>query len=478
MEYAVPHPATARPLLMVSLGTALVLVTYVTPMATVPATAADLAAGPVARAWILSSMSVGLAAFLLATGVLGDSHGHRRTYLWGMTALGLGALGSAAATDAAVFVAARVVEGAGGAAILACGLAILADVFPAGAPRGQATAVWGASVGLGISVGCVLAAALDIGSGWRETYAVVGVAALLLIPATRRWVRLPVVTRGAPARRVDVAGLLLLSGAMTLLVTALTQGRSGVTALTLVLVTAAAVALALFAWTETRVAHPLLDPALLGEPRFVGATLGALVLGVGVIGTTSFVPTIVQRGLGGTLWTGSLLILVWSVTSVLTAVSLRRSPWPLTGTAPLAGLFVVVSLGLALAWGMRVDSSPWRLVPALLVSGLATGLLNALLGREAVASVPTDRTAMGSGANQTARYLGAACGITLFTVVATHAGGGEDPASLMVGWNAAVAVSAAVTLVGAVLLALVARAEISRRTSPVPEDAQLRTSRS
>ena len=49
-------------------------------------------------------------------------------------------------------------------------------------------------------------------------------------------------------------------------------------------------------------------------------------------------------------------------------------------------------------------------------------MLNALLGREAVASVPPDRAAMGSGANNTARYLGAACGITLFVVVATHAG--------------------------------------------------------
>ncbi len=467
----------AHPLLMVSLGTALVLVTYVTPMATVPATAADLAAGPIARAWILSSMSVGLAAFLLATGVLGDSHGHRRAYVWGMAALGVGALGCAVAADAAMFVASRVVEGAGGAAVLACGLAILADTFPAGAPRGHATAIWGASVGLGISVGCLLAAALDVGSGWRETYAVVGVSALVLVPATLRWVHLPARRSGAPRRSVDVSGMLLLSTAMTLLVTALTQGRSGVTGLTLLLAVAALAALTLFAWIETRVADPLLELALLREPRFVGATLGALVLGVGMIGTTSFVPTIVQRGLGGTLWTGSLLILAWSSTSVLTSVALRRSPWPLTGTAPLAGLFVVVSLGLTLALGLGAESSPWRLAPSLLVSGLATGVLNALLGREAVASVPSDRTAMGSGANQTARYLGAACGITLFSVVATHAGGGEDPASLMVGWNAAVAVSAAVTLLGALLLALVARAEVSRRTSPAREDAALPRSR-
>ena len=78
------------------------------------------------------------------------------------------------------------------------------------------------------------------------------------------------------------------------------------------------------------------------------------------------------------------------------------------------------------------------------VAGAGTGVLNALLGREAIARVPPDRAAMGSGANNTARYLGAAFGITLFVTVATHAG--DD---LYEGWNAAVLVSAALTLLGA-----------------------------
>ena len=84
------------------------------------------------------------------------------------------------------------------------------------------------------------------------------------------------------------------------------------------------------------------------------------------------------------------------------------------------------------------------MAPAFLVTGLATGVLNAVLGRESVASVPPDRAAMGSGANNTARYLGAACGITLFSVLMTHSG--DDLPS---GWNVATAVAAALTLAGA-----------------------------
>jgi MFS family permease len=125
-----------HPLTLVSLGTALVLVTYVTPMATVPQTALDLGAGSGARAWILSSMSVGLAAALLASGAVGDAVGRRRSYVAGLALLGVGSLGCAVAPGSAVFVGARVLEGVGGAAVLACGLALRGGCCPRWSSRG------------------------------------------------------------------------------------------------------------------------------------------------------------------------------------------------------------------------------------------------------------------------------------------------------------------------------------------------------
>jgi hypothetical protein len=125
-------------------------------------------------------------------------------------------------------------------------------------------------------------------------------------------------------------------------------------------------------------------------------------------------------------------------------VLLTRVRRSVQGPAIIAVLLIVVALGQLLGYGLGAGSSPWRLVPSMVIAGVATGLLNALLGREAVASVGADRAAMGSGANNTARYLGAAVGITLFVVIATHVGD-----NLIAGWNAAVLVSAALTLVGA-----------------------------
>ena len=214
-----------RPIALVALGTALVLVTYVTPMASVPQTVVDLGSGSGARAWILSSMSVGLAAGLLASGALGDAFGRRRVYVAGLALLAAGSLGSAVAPSSAVFVGSRVLEGLGGAAVLACGLAILAHAFTDPAARAHATGIWGASVGLGITVGALLAAVLDFGTGWRETYAVVGAVALGLLWPSVRW--LPD-SKAAQPRRLDLLGVLTLAAALTLVVSGLTQARSGI----------------------------------------------------------------------------------------------------------------------------------------------------------------------------------------------------------------------------------------------------------
>ena len=89
-----------------------------------------------------------------------------------------------------------------------------------------------------------------------------------------------------------------------------------------------------------------------------------------------------------------------------------------------------------------------RLLPGLLVAGAASGVLNAALARQAVASAPQGLASIGSGANNTARYLGAALGVTAIAVLATH----PDTASMIAGWNLAVIVNAGVSALGALLV--------------------------
>ena len=92
--------------------------------------------------------------------------------------------------------------------------------------------------------------------------------------------------------------------------------------------------------------------------------------------------------------------------------------------------------GEAMAW--------YAVMPGLLVAGLANGVLNASLGHAAVESVPPDRAAMGSAANNTARYLGSALGIALVSVLIA----GTRPGDLFAHWHQAVWMTAVFSLAG------------------------------
>src|ERR1700745_4255796 len=115
-----------RTLLSATLGTIAVLVAFTAPLANLNQTAAGLAAGPSERTWILSSMSIGLGAFLLTAGRVADDYGRRRTFVAGALLLAVGSLVATVTPDVEVFVAARIIQGTGGAAVIAAGARLLA----------------------------------------------------------------------------------------------------------------------------------------------------------------------------------------------------------------------------------------------------------------------------------------------------------------------------------------------------------------
>ena len=148
----------------------------------------------------------------------------------------------------------------------------------------------------------------------------------------------------------------------------------------------------------------------------------------------------------------------------MTAVLARKLPASMSGRTQLAGGLVVVAVGQVLLLGLSTDSSPLRLLPGLVLAGLASGVSNTALGREAVASVPHGRGGMGSGANNTARYVGSAIGVTVVAVVATRPSLGAGAAGLVAGWNSAIVIATVFSVLGALAVAL-----CRPRRAPVPE---------
>jgi MFS family permease len=439
-----------RTLALTSAGTLLVLATFVTPLGTLTRTAEALGTSQQSQPWLLSAMSLGLAAALLTAGAVGDSRGRRRVFCAGLAVLAAGAAVCAAAGSTGLFVAGRVVQGLGGAAVLSCSLGLIGASFPLGPSRARATGVWGASIGAGIALGGVASALIDRGDGWRTTYALTAGAALALAVVAR--VRLPE-SRAVHARHPDVVGAVLLAAGLSCLIGALVEGgRSWDSAEPPALLAAASVLLAAFLVVESRRPEPMLDPSLFRRGPFVAATVAAFVNGAALIAVASFVPTLAQRGLGASLGQAALLVLVFAGTSVLAALNVKRLPGEPAGQALLAGGLAAAGVFLlALGW-VPGDASPYRLLPGVFLSGGAFGVINAALGREAVASVPPDQVGMGSGANNTARYVGAAIGTSVVAVIATDGGASPAGSALVQGWNDAVlcASGACVLAAGAV----------------------------
>lgn len=447
---ASPASAQSRTLALASASTLLVLATFVTPLGTLSRTAQAFGTLPESEPWLLSAMSLGLAVALLTTGALGDGRGRRAVFSAGLAAVAAGAAVFAVSRSTELFVGGRLLEGLGGAAVISCSLGLISAVFPPGPSRLHATGVWGASLGAGIALGGVVSTVVDRGDAWRNTYALTAVIAVALAGVSRRV--LPE-SRAATPRRPDVLGAVLLASGLACLIGALVEGgRRWDTVEPLTLLLAAAALLCGFLVAESVRSQPMLELSLFRRRTFLAATVAAFANGAALIAAPSFPPTLVQRGLGGTLGQSSLLVLVLAGTSVVTALNVKRLPGAWSGTQLLAAGLAAAALSL-LAFGWVPDhASPYRLLPGAVLSGAAFGVVNAALGREAVASVPPDQVGMGSGANNTARYIGSAIGTSVVTVIATRAGTASTGAGLVDGWNDAVLYASAVCAAAVVVV--------------------------
>ena len=451
-----PRPADPRPrpglqLAVAAGGTAFVLLVFTVPLGTLVATARGLDAGPGAQAWILSAMSLGAAAGLLASGALGDDQGRRRTFLVGLVVLAFSSALGAAAPNAAVLIAVRVLQGLGGAAILACALGLVSAAYAPGPGRVRATGVWGAALGAGVAVGPFVAVACTALAGWRLAYAVCAALAVLLALLGRA---LLVESRSDDPRPLDLVGTATLALGLAAVLAGLVEGRQQWTSsLTIALLGAGVALLVVFVLVEHRIARPMLDLALFRSPDFVGAIAAAVAAGAGLLALSNVVPTVIERGLGYSSLVAVSALLAWSATSALTPLTARWLPDSVSPRLQLGLGLVGMAVGQLAMVGLDASSSVVRLLPGLFVAGAFNGVVNAALGRQAVASVPPDRAAMGSGANNTARYLGSAIGITVVAVILNR-DGRLDPASTVASWNLAAGLTAAFSLAGAVVVLL------------------------
>jgi MFS family permease len=407
-----------RTLVLACAGALMALLNFTLPLTTLPAISASLSATASDQTWILSGISLSVAALLLTSGSLADDYGRKLVFLVGLGLFVAASIVCAAAQDAPVFVVGRLVQGAGTAAVLASSLGLLARAFPAGPARTHATGLWGAMIGGGIALGPVIGALLAVWA-WRSAYAALAVVSLVLLLYAMWGLE---DSRAASPKRVDVLGVVTLGGGLVAVLAGLVRGNSQGwgSATTLALLGFGLAGLVAFVAVEATGREPMIDVRLFTRPAFVAAMLASACTGASVVAMMTYVPTFMQRALHIGIAGAAFVLLAWSATSFVAALQARRVASRLTPRAQLVLGLLLVAVGLGSLFGITVDSGWPRLVPGLLVSGVGTGLLNAGLARAAVDTVPPAQASMGSGANNMARYVGNGLGVAVL-VAALHA---------------------------------------------------------
>ncbi|MGB7448802.1 MAG: MFS transporter [Ornithinimicrobium sp.] len=359
--------------------------------------------------WVIDAYALVLAALLLTAGSLADLYGRKRLFLLGIAAFGLGSLLCGLAPTILTLTLARGAQGIGGAAMFATALALLASTF-SGRERGVAFGAFGAITGVAVAVGPVLGGVLTTGLSWRWIFWVNLPICVAAIAITWRKVA---ESKDPHAGPPDWVGFVTFSAALGLLVFGLIDAglRGWGDPLIVGCLLGSAALLVVFVVSQRRGSHPMFDLALLRKPTFVGGLVAAFAVSSSIFSLLAYLVIYLQNVLGYSAIGAGLRLLFLSVASFFAATIAGR----LTARVPTKWLiapgFFLLGCGLSLLLLIDPDTSWTVIIPGLLVSGVAIGMINVPLASTAVGVVATERSGMASGVNSTFRQVGIATGI-------------------------------------------------------------------
>ena len=409
------------PLLGICLGAFMLLMDVTITTVAMPAIGRGLHASFTALQWVLDGYALALAALMLGAGSLADLLGRRAVYLAGVAVFAAASLTCALAPSGGVLVAARVVQGAGGAAMFATTVALITATYD-GRDRGIAFGVWGAVNGGAAAAGPLLGGVLVAHVGWRAIFWVnlpIAVVAAIVTAATVRESRNPA------GGRVDVPGMVAFTAGTSAIVYALSRGEGdGWTSPHILGALAGGLALlVIFALVERRTRHPMLDPGLFRGRSFTGIMLAALIVQGSAFGYLVYTSLWLQFVLRLSAVRAGLALVPLAVTAFVVSAAVGRF---LHGRAPgpvIAVGALLVGAGAFAQAGLDAGSSANALLPGLVVAGVGVGLATPVLVSAAMAAAPPERAGMAGGAVNTVRQFGFAVGVALFgTVFQARAG--------------------------------------------------------
>lgn len=416
----------------------------------------DLGADFTTLQWIVNAYTLTLASLILLAGALGDRFGRRRVFLVGVVWFALASLLCGLAPTAEVLVAARALQGIGGALLTPGSLAIISSSF-VGTDRARAVGAWSGLGGVFAAIG-PFAGGWLVQIDWRAVFLVNIPVAVFIVLVTLRHVPETRDTESPPG--LDVTGAVLTAAGLAGLTYALTRlGEGGIDTSVLVAGVGGAAALVAFVFVERRSPHPLVPLTLFADRRFSATNAVTLLVYAGLAVFFFLLVLQLQIAAGfSPLAAGTALLPVTALMLVLSsragALAERIGP-----RLPMTVGTLLAVLGLLLTMRIGTDASYLAdVLPAVVVFGLGLSLTVAPLTATVLGAADPRYAGTASGVNNAIARSGALLAIAVIPVAAGL--GGTDytvPADFNAGFHNAMLISAGLLTVGALLSAVLLR---------------------
>jgi EmrB/QacA subfamily drug resistance transporter len=410
-------------LAVVCLGQLMVVLDATVVNIALPTAQHDLAFSNADRQWVVTAYSLAFGGLLLLGGKLSDLVGRRRMLIIGMVGFAAASAFGGAAQNFAMLLVARAIQGGFGAMLAPAALSTLTVTFTNPAERGKAFGVFGAIAGAGGAIGLLLGGVLTEYLSWRWClYVNVAFSVVAVIAAIR------LLQRDHPGTdtRLDLLGTVFVVAGLVCVVYGLSEAdtKGWSAPVTISLLVAGVILLALFAMTERRVAHPLLPLRIVLDRFRGGAYLAVGLAAVGMFAIFLFLTYYLEEILRyspvvtGVAFLPMIGALVASSTSSSALLMPRLGPRVLvpTGLVVAAGGLVILSVGMSPTSGYAAV-----VLPALVVMGLGLGLVFSAAINTATYGADQADAGVASAMVNTGQQIGGSIGTALLNTVAAGA---------------------------------------------------------
>jgi EmrB/QacA subfamily drug resistance transporter len=406
--------------------------------------------------WMINAYSLVQSGLLLTAGSAADRYGRKKMLIVGLVLFGAGSLLAGFSDTTGRLIAARAGMGVGGALLLTTTLAVVMQIFTA-EDQPKAIGIWAAVNALGFAAGPLIGGFMLNHFWWGAIFLInLPVAALALVAV----VLLVPESKNPRGDRPDLLGALLSTIGMTSLVFAIISGPGHGWTSGRVLLTAAVavVVLAAFAYWESRIPYPMLDPHFFRDRRFTGAVTGAVLITFGMGGALFLLTQHLQFVLGYGPLEAGLRTAPLALTVVALNFSGLSAKWSARIGTPvsIALGMVLMSAGLVSIATLDTGGYAGTLVGLLLIGG-GCAIANPAMAHAIMSAIPPEKAGVGAGINGTLAEFGNGLGVAVLGAVLTSR---VPAAGLAAGLETGQLVGSVAVLLGGLLAAaLLRRAE-------------------